>query len=388
MSAEVWTFKGHVHGKLISVITPGPERAPPPCPHYENCGGCSLQHLSNESYTRCKLDLLMAPLQAHGLGGVGESVLKSLISAPLNSRRRVNWKFKRLRASLALGYHRPKSHEIIPITSCLLLTPALEALLDPLRGFLFDFVTQGMTGDVYLLESESGIDLVLSIDGRIPLSLEEREILGEFHAALSLARLQVVISGSQEFLMESRPPRVKFAGIPVSVEAGCFLQSSKYSDDVMASFLKECFEGEKSLKIMDLFCGRGTLTLPLVKMGHKVTAIDSDKAAGEALYGASHGIGSLILKNRNLFTSPVTMSEFKGYDAVVLDPPRAGAKDQVEEIAKSSVSQVVMISCNPQTFARDAKILVDSGFHMVTLVPFDQFLYSPHLEVMAKFLRP
>lgn len=389
LTARIALYKGHVTATNITLETPGPGRRNAPCPHFDGCGGCSLQHLNDATYQDFKRSLIMDAMIAHGMGDHASRAIKPLITIPAHTRRRVNFKIKKTKNTLMLGYHRPKSNDIIPISACLLLTEGIAALIDPFKIFLADFMAPGESADLFLLESAPGeIDGLLSFNTRSSLTLESRESVSFFVSSNPFARFQIHIGGDVDFIMQQRPPMVVFGGIRVPVSAGCFLQSSAAADSILADLVLAAFYDLKpGGKVMDLFCGRGTLTFPLIAAGFSVVAIDNDGSAISALKQGAGGaeFRALTIRSQNLFQDPLKPHDIKGISAVLLDPPRAGARAQIQELSLTAVPVICMVSCNPQTFARDAKTLIDGGYILETLTPIDQFLYSAHVEIVARF---
>jgi 23S rRNA (uracil1939-C5)-methyltransferase len=234
--------------------------------------------------------------------------------------------------------------------------------------------------------SESGLDVVLKINKKKDLELSQRQALTEFARAYNLARLSLHQPGYQEIIVCFRDPFVLFDGVRVSIDASSFLQVNKAMDEMLSGCLQAMLPAAFK-HAADLFCGRGTLSLPLSSKG-PVDSFEMDKSALKALLQAAKGFKRpLSTFSRNLFSFPLRREELEKYDVVVLNPPRIGAHAQAKELAKSIVPYVFMVSCNPASFARDARVLIESGYHLNDVTLLDQFLWSPHIETIAVFKR-
>ena len=373
-----------LRGESVELSTPGPGRREPPCPHFGPCGGCALQHLEEEAYRAWKAQLLPKALAQRGL----ETELRPVTWIDPASRRRAVLAAKGQGRGLRLGFNQRFSHEVVGLQACLILTPALFAALAPLREALRS-VPSGKRGlIVTLTETESGLDLLL--DGETPLDLAARESLAAYAGERDLARISWRESGGEvEPLAERRPPKLTFGGVEVVPPPGGFLQPSAAGEAALRDLILAALPEDPG-RILELFSGCGSFTFPLLRRG-AVAAADGDAAALGALEAAARLPelqGRLKAEQRDLFRRPYGADELKSFDTVVLDPPRAGAQAQAERLAESPVKTVVAVSCNPATFARDARILVDGGYRLLWAAPVDQFVWSPHLELVAKFERP
>lgn len=365
-------------GELVELLSPGADRAEPPCPHFGACGGCALQMLEEQAYLAWKEALVDKALSHAGLSPLERP---PMVRTPPQSRRRVSLAAQRRGREVVIGYRQRLSHRLAPIESCLLLRPALQELLAPIRAFLQ--TAEFAAGDVVATECANGVDLALG--GLQAGDLELRERLASFAEAKDLARLSLLDEDSAwEPLMVRRTPQVDFGGVPVAVPPGVFLQASKEGEDALvATIADEMSQNEGP--IAELFCGAGSFTFPLSAFG-RVDAFEADEAALAALDGAvrANGLsGRITAQRRDLYRQPLRAAELKAYSAVVFDPPRAGAKDQAAQIAQSGVPLAIAISCNPATFARDVRLLVDGGYRLEKVVTLDQFIWSPHVELVG-----
>ena len=373
-----------LRGEPLELEVEGPGRQEPPCPHFGPCGGCALQHIEESSYRDWKAQLLPKALGQRGLEGVELRPVTWIAPA---TRRRVVLAAKGQGRGLRLGFHERYSHNVVDLRQCLIMTPALFAAVAPLREALRS-VPSGKRGlTVTLTETESGLDLLL--EGEEPLDLAARESLAAFAEAQDLGRISWRQGGDfVEPLAERRAPKLTFGGIEVTPSPGGFLQPSVEGEAALRDLVLEALP-EDAGRVLELFSGIGSFTFPLAQRA-AVRAVEGDEGAVAALEAAArlpHLQGRLESEQRDLFRRPYGADELEGFDAVVFDPPRAGAQAQAERLAGSSVKTVIAVSCNPATFARDARILVDGGYRLAWAAPVDQFVWSPHLELVAKFER-
>lgn len=362
--------------RIVELLEPGPERATPPCPHYGACGGCALQHLTPAFNAGWKRAQVVRALERRGF--VAPPVAETIPTAPA-SRRRARFAARRLRKGVVLGFNERASPRIVDLAACRVLRPSLVALLPPLRQFLCAALRPGEIADAQATESETGVDLWLETPR--PPSREAREAAVAFAAAQDLAR----IAWNDEVVLRRRPPLFTLGGVAVEPPPGAFLQASREGERALA-MLVLAGVGE-ARRVADLFCGVGTFALPLSEHA-RVAAFDADGAMVAALDAAARGAQRpLVATRRDLFRRPLQPDELDGFDAAVFDPPRAGAAAQAETLARSGVATVVGASCDPATFARDARILADGGYALENVTPVDQFVWSPHVELVATFRR-
>lgn len=415
-------LKSASKAECMSVEKPSAHRIPPVCPHYESCGSCTLQHMDEESYRDFKRQKVEEELRRHQIMDVD---VDSALFIPPHSRRRVTFKVQNSGGKILLGYFLSQSHQLSDISQCLVVTPDIEEMIIPLKTLLKEVLPIGMKGEVKLTSTETGLDVVLYFQNSpskqkkssskqkqkrkskvslnaphaqqshgFEMTLEVRETLSQFAKNHHLARLSVQQEGFLDPVVCHRVPMVSFSGISVPVSAESFLQASVEADTHMAKFIHDALtehqqqkahSEKESFKIADLFSGRGTLTFPLAKWAH-VQAYEADKPSLDILAATSRENGLKaegIL--RNLFEDPLSVTELNAFDVVVMDPPRVGASAQCQQLAVSAVPLVLSISCNPATFARDAKMLIGGGYNLKHLVLLDQFIFTPHVEVMAIF---
>ena len=380
------TVRGEVRdGRLeaVEIVVASPERIAPVSPHYGDCGGCSLQHWAAGPYLDWKRDQVRLALAREGI----ETEIEATVAVPPGTRRRLALHARRGEdGRVVLGFKARKSWRLVEVTVCPVadrrlvsafpaLTRVAEAFLEHPKSAPTLHVTATLTGldvDVTGVERRSG---GLSRDAQM------RAI--EAAAAAGLARLSL----AGETLMMERQPKVAFGPATVPLPPGGFLQAVPEAEAAMVARAMEAVKGAK--KIADLFCGAGTFTFPLATVA-PVLAADASAAGIAALksgIGTGPGMKPVTAEVRDLFRRPMAPYDLRGCNAVVLDPPRAGALEQTRQIAPSKAAVVVYVSCNPVTFARDARVLIDAGFRLERVTPVDQFLWSAHVELAAVFRR-
>ena len=361
---------------MIELLEASPDRIAPICPHFGVCGGCALQHLESHVYLDWKRAQVVAALKSRGL----EAEVEPVRSVPLGSRRRAALVLGREKAGLALGYRRARSHDLIDVAVCPVLSPRIVERLPKLKQALAPLLGGKREAKVGVTDTENGLDIV--IEGVRPTPATLGAFAGKA-ASLGLARL----TADGESMAPGDPPEIDLSGARVRLPPGAFLQASGAAEAVLVGLVREGVGCAK--RLADLFAGLGTFTFALARDA-AVDAFEADEAALHALEDAARK--TLKLKpvrthSRDLFRAPLSAKELQAYDAVVFDPPRAGASAQAQELAKSQVPKLVAVSCNPGTLARDLRLLVDGGYRIVRIVPVDQFLFSPHIEVVAHLER-
>lgn len=369
--------------KLLEVLKAGPDRVSPPCPHFSECGGCALQHISARAEQIWKRHLVA---EALGRRGLADIPVAETIAVPPNSRRRTALTVVRAGGRILLGYLGRASHQVVPIDSCAVLDPILEALVKPLAVLANELPIPKKGLNFSLTATTSGVDLV--IGGRKELDLDLRERLTEFAEAQDIARLSWGVK-YPELVIARRMPVVHFGGVAVEPAPGGFLQASPAAEQVLSGQVLDHLGAAK--RVIDLFSGVGTFALTLAAGGAGVTAYDGDEAAISALTAAvnrSAGRLNVQANARDLERRPLGPHELKAAEAVVLDPPRAGAKAQCEVLASSAIERIAYVSCNPGTFSRDARRLVDGGYRLAKVTPVNQFTWSSQVELIGLFERP
>lgn len=380
----------------LELLAAGPQRAEPPCPHFGPCGGCLLQHLRDDVYRAWKRQLVVDALARRGLG---EVPVAAPLATPPRSRRRATFAARRLKRGVALGFTEHRGNRIVDLATCLIVRPEIVALLPHLRAQLAGLLAEGEPAEIAVTRLDEGLDVVLGLPK--PPGLESLQRLAEFAEAQDLARLSWRRlsgpggragsgEGGPEPVAHRRPGTLAIAGVAVAVPPGSFLQASAEGEAILQAQVATDSAGAG--RIADLFSGIGTFALPLSRAA-SVLAVDSSAPAVEALQAAVNAAGPagpgsrLTTRRRDLDKVPLAGRELAGFDAVVFDPPRRGARGQAEALAAGPVPVVVAVSCNPASFGRDARILVDGGYRLERVVPVDQFLWSPHVELVARFTR-
>jgi 23S rRNA (uracil1939-C5)-methyltransferase len=370
-------------GAVVELLSTGARQAPP-CPHFGICGGCALQHLTTEAYVNFKQDVVRAALERRGLdGGVVEPVRR----LPPATRRRARLALSRPRKGAArVGFHVRESHDIVDMRVCAVLHPALLALVAPLREASTHLLRPGETGAAVLTRIDSGLDVLLELPQTPDMAVLER--LAEFAETNDLARLSWRCGDEPVVpVAERRRPRVVFAGVSVDVPADGFLQASADADVALTELVLGGIGSAR--RVLDLYAGLGTFGIAIAERA-QVHAVDGARAAIAALSAAAARAmlsGRITAELRDLETRPLMAEELRRFDAAVFDPPRAGAKEQALALADSGIAKVVAVSCNPATFGRDARALVDGGYRLMRVVPVDQFIWSAQVELVAQFER-
>lgn len=376
--------------ELVEVITPAADRVTPPCPHFGDCGGCALQHMAPQALASWKRSLIATTLAKRGFTDVA---VDETVSLPAGTRRRAVFGWRRTIKGLLLGFNARQSDRLINLTECALLVPAITDILPRLRAALTDLVPTGGSGDILVTATDEGLDIRLELPGDPDLAT--REGLAALAEDLDLARLMLRIGRFDEPVAVRRPPAITFGTITVMMPPGAFLQPSAEGELAILDLIRQGLrdlpadDPAKGGPVADLFCGLGTFSLPLAA-DHHVLAADGDQKLTDSLAAAAMAPavrGRIKTLSRDLFRSPLIDAELAGLAAVVFDPPRAGAFEQVRALATDGPRRIVAVSCNPATFARDARILVDGGYHLDRVTPVDQFTWSAHLELVAVFSR-
>ncbi|MBB4237657.1 class I SAM-dependent RNA methyltransferase [Rhizobium esperanzae] len=367
-------------GTIISITTASPDRQEPPCRHFGpdgvngTCGGCTLQHMADGPYRAFKRQLVVDALRSKGLTpDVGE-----IVPARPGERRRVVFAARKTEKDMLIGFNQAESHHIVAIEECPISSAGIIARLPAIKAIGASLATNAEPFRISVLETLSGLDV--AVDEVKKLSDPQRRKAIE--TVLSLRGIaRVSLNG--EILVEPAKPLIDFGGVQVSPPAGGFAQATKPAEEAMAELVLA--HVGKAKRIADLFAGAGTFSLRLARIG-RVHAVEAEAAALAALDQAARktqGLKPVSIEKRDLFRRPLMTQEFKPYDAVVFDPPRAGAEFQCKELARSAVKKIIAVSCNPLTLARDLAILVEGGYRITGVTPIDQFLWTSHVEVVA-----
>ena len=361
----------------ITFLTRSPQRIEPVCRHFEACGGCSVQHLASPAYLDWKRDLVGRALSDRGI----KVSVEDTLAGTTGSRRRAVLTAARAGRHILIGYHEKASKRLVDISECPVLDRAIVSVLGGLKALAADLMPKKGELRITVLNTTAGLDVAFAnadrnYERRIP-SLSQKTI------DLDLARLSV----NGEVLLEVRPPVLDMGGIAVVPPPGAFTQATRAAEDVLSDLVLA--ETRPAKTIADLFSGVGTFALRLAHHAN-VHAVEGDAAALKAFDTAlrrAQGLKKVTFERRDLFRRPLVVEELEKFDAVVFDPPRAGAQAQAEYLAGSAVKTVIAVSCNPATLARDLRILIDGGYTLEKITPVDQFLFSPHIEAVAVLKR-
>lgn len=363
---------------LVHVDKPSPSRVQPICKHFGQCGGCSLQHWALADYHAWKRDLVVQSLAAAGLN----APVDALIDAHGEGRRRAVLHARRgTHDVLEVGFTAPRAHHVVAIDTCPVLAPGLAGVIEAAWGIAEALNVTGKPLDIQATATDSGIDIDLRGSG--PLSPDRMAALARIADKHRLARL----TRHGELVAQVTQPLVTIGHARVPLPPGAFLQATAAGEATLAELVSR--HVGKVKRVADLFAGIGTFALRLAEQA-RVTASDSEAEAVAALQrGAStaSGLKKVEASVRDLFRRPMVASELKDFEAVVFDPPRQGSEAQARELARSAVRTVVAVSCDTMTFARDARVLVDGGYELHGVTPIDQFRYTHHVELVAKFVR-
>ena len=368
--------------EAVEIVWASPDRVVPPCRHFGDCGGCALQHWAGEPYLSWKVDLIRQALARVGI----ETQILLPFAAPPESRRRLALHARRLGRSVVVGFKARRSWRLASIENCEIADPRLNQALPMLRRLADAFLEHPKSAPtLHVTVTETGLDIdVTGVERRAGgLSADARMRAASIAGEADVAR----VSLAGEIVYQARPAVVRMGGASVALPPGAFLQAAPQAEQAMASFIVEAASGAR--RLADLYCGVGAFTFPLAKLA-PVMAADASAPAITSLRAAIAslpGISPIEAMVRDLDRRPVLATELKKIDVVVFDPPRAGAAVQAGEIARSVVPRAVAVSCNLATFVRDAKILTDAGFTLDRILPVDQFLWSPHIELVGIFNR-
>lgn len=368
-------------GRMVGLLEPSPQRIAPVCRHFGECGGCAMQHLEAGAYAEWKRQRVIGALATERI----ETEVETPRGFGLHSRRRATFTAVKAGGGLALGFRRASSHDIIDVEECPVLRPRLVAALPGLRALLARMLPLG-EARVLLTEADNGLDVLVEAGAEG----KRRKTMTPFtpaHAAAAeaLGVIRLITDGNIVFSVAH--PQITFAGVPVNLPPGAFLQAVAEAESTMTALAVEAIG--KARAAADLFCGLGAFTFALAKKA-AVTAVESEPemlAALEEGARRAQGVKPIRPLRRDLMREPLSPPELAAFGAVLFDPPRAGAIAQAKALARSKVPVVVAVSCNPGTFARDARALIDGGYALKRVVPVDQFAFSPHVELLAVFRR-
>jgi len=370
-------------GDMVDIaanIVPGPHHVDPPCRHFPKCGGCQLQHIDDASYADFIVERIASALIAQKLD---VPTIRPPHLSPPRTRRRASLRAERLGKRIVLGFNEAVSHYIVDIRECHILLPELFALVDPLRALLGTMLGPRKTANVHLTWTDQGADV--AIDGVSVEGLAAHEALTDFAQTHRLARLAIDEGYGSEPRWEPEPVTTTLDGVAVGLPIKGFLQATADGAQALTDAVREAV-GEAAL-VADLFAGVGTFAVPIAAKA-RVLAAEGARDPALALRLAANRSGRAIaVEHRDLFRRPLSEEELSKFDAVILDPPRAGAKEQAPALARADIGRIAYVSCNPATFARDARTLAEGSWRIDWIKPVGQFRWSTHVELAAAFSR-
>jgi 23S rRNA (uracil1939-C5)-methyltransferase len=364
-------------GPAPALVAASPERMTPPCPQFGRCGGCTLQHASDRFVAAWKAETIARALAAQGLA----APIRPVLTSPPGSRRRAVLAGRCIRGGALVGFHARRSETIVPIDGCRVLRPEILAARPALAGLVALGASRSGTPRLTVTIGPAGLDV--AVTGGRPLGLELRMALAGTAEAADIARL----AWDGEVVALRRPPVQAMGAAGVVPPPGAFLQATAEGEAALVAAVAEAVGAAG--RVADLFAGCGTFALPLASRA-AVLAVEGDPAMAAAIgaaWRATPGLRRLVAAPRDLFRRPLLPAELAGLDAAVIDPPRAGAEAQSRALAASAVARVAAVSCDPASFARDARLLGEGGFRLDWVQPVDQFRWSGHVELAAQFSR-
>lgn len=378
-TVDVEPVSGHSDRRhLIRVEAASAERIEPICPHFGVCGGCAMQHWDLARYRDWKRGLLLTALEQAGI----EAPVDALVDAHGEGRRRMTLHARsNQRGVIEVGFSMARGHQIVAIDKCPVLAPSLDRAIPAAWAIAEELQSARKPLDIQVTATDVGLDVDVRGSGALDSKLSAK--LARVADAKRLARL----TRHGELVAQRAQPSIMVGKARVNLPAGAFLQATAAGEAELAKRV-EAYIG-KAKTVADLFCGIGPFALRLAERA-RVFAADLDEPAVAALKQSAQmtsGLKPIDAEKRDLFRRPLAASELNRFDAVVFDPPRQGAEAQSQELAKSKVAAIAAVSCNPATFARDARILIDGGYKLTAMTPIDQFRYSPHVEIAARFER-
>ena len=375
-TVEVESIPGHPDRRqLLHVDTPSAERIAPICPHFGICGGCAVQHWQTEHYRAWKRDLVVTALRQAGCA----ASVDALIDAHGDGRRRAVFHARRgSRDILQVGFSAARAHHVVAIDRCPILAESLDGALKAAWAIAEALSPLKKPLDIQATATDAGLDI--DVRGSGPLSAADTAALARVAAAQNLARL----TRHGELVAQQRTPTLRIGKATGSLPPAAFLQATQTGEATLARLALAHCAAAKS--VADLFCGIGPFALRLAERA-RVLAVDDDEAALTALKraaAAASGLKPVEVQRRDLFKNPLVAQELDDIGAVLFDPPRQGAEQQSRALAASRVPLIVAVSCNPATFARDMRLLIDAGYRLTDVAPVDQFRYSAHVEIVAR----
>lgn len=359
---------------LETVVSPSPSRVEPICMHFGKCGGCQLQHMEQGAYLEWKRDLVKAALQSENISIEVDPVR----TFENGKRRRAVFSARQTNEGLVLGYLERGSHTMTAVQECPVLLPEIVQAIEPIKQIVSGLIPAKDISHVSVLACDNGLDISIECE-KAPSDRQRQTVIRRFMET-DFCRLSV----NGEVVIEQKPPLLTFGKTKVTPAPGGFVQAVKLAETAMSEIVIAHLSRCK--KTVDLFCGSGTFALDLAEFS-SVIALESEAASIAALElawrNSAGKLRTIKAEKRDLSRRPLTAAEMKKIDGVVFDPPRAGAEMQAKQLAKSKVKKIAAVSCSPTTLARDLRILINGGYKLLSVTPLDQFVYTPHIEVVA-----
>ncbi len=374
--------KDFSRGEIVQILSASEQRQTPPCEHFAMCGGCSLQHLSAPVYANLKRGALQRIIKKQT--GSDNNVTK-LFSVGVGARRRAEFRIVVEKQSVVIGFSQANSHKIVEINKCLVLEPKIVVFIKELQKCLASMKKPSNFWQLSVSYVNDGLDVALHIKANC--SAADAQILQEFAKNPSITRL-VCICGDKIQIIKNNDVHINLADIAVKLPVGAFLQASSAAQVFIISLIKKYLADCRN--IADIYSGCGTYSFPLHNKNRHIHAYEGSEDMASAMHNAilQHDLADYITVSiRDLFKKPLNYNELKYFDGVVINPPRNGALPQVQQLAKSGVKKIVMVSCNLATFERDAASLYNAGYELAEATPIDQFFWSAHLELVAYFIK-
>jgi 23S rRNA (uracil1939-C5)-methyltransferase len=364
---------------VVAIEVSSPDRVTPFCPYFTQCGGCVFQHLDQNVYAAWKRDKVISALAGRGL----DVAVGPLVDAHGDGRRRVTLHLRRVEGEIRAGFMAAGTHRLVPIDSCPITVPALRRAPAAAEALARRLMTEeDKSLDALVTASSEGLDVDLRGSGRPG----ERKLQALVASALELDLARLSVHG--ELVIERRRPAIAMGRSVVVPPPGGFLQATARGEEALAAEVLRAASGRR--RVVDLFSGLGPFALRLAETA-EVHAVEGQAAMLAALDRAARdtpGLRRVTTETRDLFRRPLLAPELERFDLAVIDPPRQGAEAQARQLAASSLDRVILVSCDPGTFARDAAQLVEGGFKLESVLPVDQFKWSTHVEMVGVLARP
>tara|TARA_B100000686_G_C16765086_1_gene961241 strand:+ start:833 stop:2095 length:1263 start_codon:yes stop_codon:yes gene_type:complete len=361
---------------ISEVVQSSPNRVIPPCKHFNECGGCVAQHMGVDFYQKWKLSLVNNVLN----GRIFFPNSSSLLSVDKSTRRRLRMAFVRLKGEVILGFRKARSKKIVDITHCPIATNGINSFITKLRCFLF----QGpKSGEITITEGSNGFDVLISA-AQEPTH-ELRKLAADFCCSTNVIRLAWRIQGQEpELFLLVDKPQIFFGPAKVEFPVNCFLQPTEQGESFLREFSYQAICDAAS--IIDLYAGCGTFSIPLAMAGKRVHSVEINPEQVEVIQVNAQNL-KLTAQVRDLRRQPISQTQLDNFDVAIINPPRAGAVEQIKKLSQSKLKHILYISCNPKSFVRDAEILINGNFQLCAMQAIDQFLWSFHIEIAALFIQ-